>query len=84
MTTMAEPEIIKKRTDYIQWDDYFMGTAILASKRCDLNTHVRLLFITTAFYKSHFICLASGWELHCLLRKNSCRSWSPYIGKRNE
>lgn len=59
MTTMAETEVIKKRTDYIQWDDYFMGTAILASKRCDLDAHVRLLFNTTVFYKKAFYLLFS-------------------------
>ena len=30
-----------KRTDYISWDEYFMGVAILASKRSkDPNTQV--------------------------------------------
>mgnify|MGYP002624750493 CR=1 FL=1 len=34
-------EITKKRTDYISWDEYFMGVAILASKRSkDPNTQV--------------------------------------------
>lgn len=32
---------MKKRTDYISWDEYFMGVAILAAKRSkDPNTQV--------------------------------------------
>ena len=32
-----------KRTDYISWDEYFMGVALLAARRSkDPNTQVRL------------------------------------------
>ena len=37
-----------KRKDYISWDEYFMGVAILASKRSkDPNTQVGCLLYTS-------------------------------------
>ena len=30
---IVEPEIVKKRTGYLQWDEYFMAVAFLSSQR---------------------------------------------------
>ena len=41
-TPLSKPEVlIMKRTDYISWDEYFMGIAMLAARRSkDPNTQV--------------------------------------------
>ena len=37
-----------KRTDYIKWDEYFMGVALLAAKRSkDPNTQVGACIVST-------------------------------------
>ena len=37
----SEGDMVKKREDYISWDEYFMGVALLAAKRSkDPNTQV--------------------------------------------
>jgi len=41
MMTTGEPEMTDKRTDYLSWDDYFMGLAILSAQRSkDPNSQV--------------------------------------------
>ena len=38
---IPEVDMVTKREDYISWDEYFMGVAILAAKRSkDPNTQV--------------------------------------------
>ena len=40
-TTTGEPEMTEKRRDYLNWDDYFMGLAILSAQRSkDPNSQV--------------------------------------------
>ena len=47
--TPGERMIFMKRMDYISWDEYFMGVALLAARRSkDPNTQVCLLY--TSYY----------------------------------
>ena len=41
-----------KRQDYISWDEYFMGIAMLAARRSkDPSTQVELLIVQTKQYQ---------------------------------
>ena len=53
-----EAEMISKRKDYISWDEYFMGVALLAAKRSkDPNTQVGACIVD-----STNVILATGYN----------------------
>ena len=53
-----EAEMISKRNDYISWDEYFMGVALLAAKRSkDPNTQVGACIVD-----STNVILATGYN----------------------
>ena len=65
-----------KRTDYISWDEYFMGVAILAAKRSkDPNTQVGACIVD-----KNNIILSTGYncilDRHRSLTMNICHQSS--------
>ena len=48
MQLILKEEFMSKRKDYLSWDEYFMGLAILASMRSkDPNTQVGCCIVDT-------------------------------------
>ena len=64
----SSPGTVTKRSAYLEWEDYFMGVALLSAQRSkDPNTQVRpcaqIVDLLVAIFKTHNT--ATGRSLYC-------------------